>query len=359
MRTKLSIILAFYFNLCWSQIVNIVDENGKRINDALVMDKEGNVADKSFSSNVYKLNNLTLPIKVYAYGYNNFQIDNKEKTPQTIVLKALSDSLQSIEIISQKISASASLSRILNNTVLKYTPPEVIDQNFNYLLLNAHGDTLAHATGVISKSIGSQWHKKIEPYYKSVSRLYLDSSQNLLLKAMWPSPFVFSQKGGFVTNLINRLEDSPNNTFQITLDSIRSTDSIKHYYFKGTNVYKRFLGQPHTSDFHFTAIGTELSNSILDKATIERHFDNMGMKSYNSFNYVFSPRLSYFEDEFYTIFFKSDDEKCPSCKESLTLTEGREVSNQNKNQFKAGYYNLWQFKDVAQRDSILPILMSN
>lgn len=344
-------------NLCWSQTIEIVNELGIPVNDALVIDNEGNVAGKTNSNNIYTLDDLTTPIKVFAYGYNNFEIQERKELPKSIILKTLSDSLNTVEIISHKINASVSLSKILNNTVEKFTPPEEIYQNFIYLLIGENRDTLAYSTGVISKYIGSKWHEKTESYYLSLSKLYLDSSQHFLLEQMWPTPFVFSQRGGFVTNLINKLKDSSNNTFEITLDSIKNNDSIKFYYFQGTNIYKRLFGRPHPSRFNFTATGTELSNAILDRATLERPFDYMGMKSYNTFHYIFSQNLRFFKDEFYTISFSSDDKKCPDCKESLILTDGRLSGENRETQFQTGYFNFWQFKDAAQRDSILPLLM--
>jgi hypothetical protein len=310
----------------------------------------------NLTTEAYSLWGLSYPIAVHCYGFNSFTLKSKSELVEKIVLPRLSDSLSSVNVISNRISAEESLKRILKNTTALHTPPDTLFQDFTYMLLSAAKDTLAFATGLVSRGVRASWNEKVEVYIDSIRDFYLDSNRADLLREMWPTPFVSTRKTPYV-NFLNESRKSHRQEIKISLDSIVKHEDVFKYYFHGTSTYKALLRAPHATELWFSGKGLSLEDAILDKAASEQPFDFVGNKSFNSYRYTFDDSLSYFGFMLHEIAYTAEDKKCPNCIERLILSNARTDLTINKKRFRMGYSNFWQFKYATTRDSIMPYLL--
>jgi hypothetical protein len=293
MHKKLSIVVLFF---SWVQLsaqeIKVVNEQGMFILDCLVLGKQGQVGQLNKSKKTYSVAGLSYPIAIHSYGFNSFILKNKSESVQKIELTRLSDSLSGVQVISNKISPEESLKRILKNTTTLHTPPDTLFQDFGYLLLSAAKDTLAFATGLVSRDIGAVWHGKTEVFYDSINTLYLDSTQAPLLNKMWATPFLNTRNNSFMGFLNKKM--SSRHEIKISLDSIIKHEDVFTFYFYGTNTYNHIFGAPHTTELWFSGRGASLADAVLLDFANRKPYDFKGLRSIKTMRITFNEGLSFF-----------------------------------------------------------------
>lgn len=332
-----------------------MNQQGDFISDCLVLGVNGSIGQLNPTTKAYFLCGLSYPIAVHCYGFNSFTLKSKSELVEKIVLTRLSDSLCSVNVISNRISAEESLRKILNNTTARHRPPDTLFQDFTYLLLSATGDTLAFALGLVSRDIGAVWNGKTDIFYDSISALYLDSTQAPLLNKMWGTLFLHTRYNSFMGFLNKKM--SRRQELKLSLDSIIKDEDVFTYYFYGTNTYNHLFGAPHTTELWFSGKGASLEDAVLVEFANRSSHDFKGLKSVKTMRIIFNGTLSFFGSGLYQEAYTADDERCPNCVEKLFLSNPRTSLATNKNRFRTGYFNLWQFNHVTTRDSIMPYLL--
>lgn len=230
--TKQLILLIFLIFLIKlrAQEVKVVNQENELLLDCLVLCDNGQVGQLNQSTKSYSFSGLSYPIAIHSYGFNSFTLQNESEVVKKIVLTRLSDSLSSVNVVSNRISAEESLKKILKNTTALYTPPDTLFQDFTYLLLSAAKDTLAHAKGLVSRDVGASWNEEVEIYIDTISDFFLDSTRAELLSKMWPSIFIITQKKSFITSFINEENASWRRLIEVYLDSIVKQEGFLTFF---------------------------------------------------------------------------------------------------------------------------------
>ncbi len=359
MVKHLLILLFLLFSIkVKSQEITVVNPSQQFLADCLLIGSDGYVATVDTAKKQYLLKGIKFPINIHCYGFNSQVFYSIDNLPSKIELSFLSDSLNTVSVVQRRINPDESLRRIFNNTTEGKSPPDTMIQKFKYVLLTSKLDTLSSMTGTVSRDIGGKWHKQVEIYYDTITRLYLDSNSSEQLNLMWPTSFV-GTRSNYFTAMLNESNASNRQEIVVNLDSIvREGDDFK-YFFSGTNTHKRFLGSSHTSSFTFTGRGSSLSKAVLVSASFENPKDFMGNKSIVKSDFSFDNEIWYYGNEEITVDFLEDDKKCPGCREVLILYEARPGVPTNPKRFRTGYLNVWQFNNVARRDSLMQYLLAN
>lgn len=345
-------LFAILINPLFGQRVYVVGSNGQNQLDCLIMDLDGNVAKGGDSTGVYDILGLNYPIRIYTYGYRTENIVDKIEGLDTVKLKVLQDNLNQAEVVSNRISPEESIIRIVNNTTSKYSPPQVLYQKFEYVLLSSSRDTMAFANGTVQRVFKNGWDiLKPNSFYKKVNSFFLNPSYYPELSRMWATPFVDIGKFNFNIH-IPYIINNKNASAEFTLDSIALKNKIHHYYFNGEIVLDTWFSKADTIKLNFTGSGLSLKSAVLNTSRVNQNINSKGMRYEGEYTNEFCDQYGYYEFESFTRSFNFSDEKCPGCTELLILktseSKGKKLS---KASFRTGYFNLFNFKKVAERDS--------
>lgn len=332
------------------QIIVIHDEKGVNYN-TLILGSAGNAVLPNEESGQSDLSNLEFPVNIYTVGYKSITISTPLELSDTINLQPLSDSLDQVVVVSKQISDRESLFKIIQNTNENLNSKDIKYDDFNYWLLSASHDTVAVASGIVSRKRNSDTPEQIWPYYESIKALHFDSSEAELLAGMWPAPFLLVFNQNIVMQLQENLKPRGRNA-RITLDSIVPNYKMLKYYFKANITYDHLFSDDHIMNLTFSAQGSSLSSAILEKCDIFYPFSSKGLEAKMNISYQFSGDLGRFSYQSFSIRYLPEDKKCPSCQEFLELSSNTENNELNPDRQRTGYFSLWQSIKTFKRDSV-------